>query len=233
MVLSDKACVYRDAERHTCIVLSLHELVEFIPMHPLMVTIEREGLDRFQRRYTLYETYPVKRAAELYLYTETFKQFSAEAREALQRIVDNPVYNYDASQFKPIERSKKEIVMSEAQTADAPVKKAAPAGKKTPARRVTDKKPAAKKAAAPVKKAVAAKKVAAKKGAAVGGNTKYAPEAVITVMAKENPKREGSKAHKEFELYKKAKTVADYVRLGGTLGYLNYDASAGFIKVKG
>lgn len=53
----------------------------------------------------------------------------------------------------------------------------------------------------------------------------------ITVLVKQNPKREGSKAYKMFELYGKNKTVADFLKAGGTTSCLRFDESAGFIKV--
>lgn len=53
----------------------------------------------------------------------------------------------------------------------------------------------------------------------------------ITLITKENPKREGSAAHARFELYKKAKTVAQFYEAGGTSADLRADAAKGHIQV--
>lgn len=59
----------------------------------------------------------------------------------------------------------------------------------------------------------------------------------ITVLAKTNPYKEGSKAHATFELFAKAKTVAGFKELVAAKpgsfdpGYIRYSARDGFIKV--
>lgn len=53
----------------------------------------------------------------------------------------------------------------------------------------------------------------------------------ITLTTKENPKREGSKAYETFELYKKAKTVQDFLNAGGKMADIKYDEKAGHIKL--
>ncbi len=53
----------------------------------------------------------------------------------------------------------------------------------------------------------------------------------ITFTVKENPKRKGSQAHSRFQKYMKAKTVAEYLKLGGTRADLRYDESKGFIEI--
>jgi len=53
----------------------------------------------------------------------------------------------------------------------------------------------------------------------------------ITFNVKSNPKREGSKAHARFDKYMAAKTVAEYMDLGGTKGDLKYDEEKEFITV--
>lgn len=55
----------------------------------------------------------------------------------------------------------------------------------------------------------------------------------ITLLEKTNPKREGSKAHKRYELYKKHKTIAGYLEAGGKRSTLRYDEKHGFIKTSG
>lgn len=53
----------------------------------------------------------------------------------------------------------------------------------------------------------------------------------ITLVTKENPKREGTESYKRFELYKKAKTVQAFLDAGGTAADVRFDTKAGHIKV--
>ena len=53
----------------------------------------------------------------------------------------------------------------------------------------------------------------------------------ITVLAKENPKREATKAHKAFELYAKSKTVEAFLKNGGSTADLSWDVGRKFIRV--
>lgn len=46
-----------------------------------------------------------------------------------------------------------------------------------------------------------------------------------------NPKRKNSAAHGRFEKYMKAKTVAEFFKLGGTLADLRYDENKEFVKL--
>lgn len=55
---------------------------------------------------------------------------------------------------------------------------------------------------------------------------------VITVLAKENPKRPGSKAHARFALYRTGMTVGEWLEAGGTMSCLAYDLEHEFIEVK-
>lgn len=87
----------------------------------------------------------------------------------------------------------------------------------------------ADKAAAPkAKKAAAAKKTAAKKG----GKRKHPLTAKITMLVKDNPKREGTACHKRFALYAKHNTVESFLQAGGKTGDLNWDSKHGFIKIE-
>lgn len=61
--------------------------------------------------------------------------------------------------------------------------------------------------------------------------TPVSDEAKITFNVKSNPKREGSKAHARFQNYMKARTVAEYLELGGTTADLKYDWEKSFIEV--
>lgn len=71
------------------------------------------------------------------------------------------------------------------------------------------------------------------KGKKGGGSRagSFQPAAHIKVLAKENPKRQGSAAFKRFGLYGRCKTVEEFLKRGGTTGDLRYDTAAGFIKV--
>lgn len=60
---------------------------------------------------------------------------------------------------------------------------------------------------------------------------KYDEKAKLTVLVKENPKREGSKAYDKFERYFKAKTVGAFFEMGGTSANLDWDVDHGYIKV--
>lgn len=56
-------------------------------------------------------------------------------------------------------------------------------------------------------------------------------DGTITLLVKTNPKREGSKAHKRYELYKKHKSVAAYLEAGGKRSSLRYDERHKYIKL--
>jgi len=53
----------------------------------------------------------------------------------------------------------------------------------------------------------------------------------ITVLVKENPKREGTNGYKHFALYKKGMTVGEFLEAGGTTGDLDWDVRHNFIKL--
>ena len=59
----------------------------------------------------------------------------------------------------------------------------------------------------------------------------FAHDARITVLAKDNPKRESSAAHKVFGLYRKHRTVGDFLKAGGTTAHLRWDSKHGFIRI--
>lgn len=53
----------------------------------------------------------------------------------------------------------------------------------------------------------------------------------ITVVAKDNPRREGTSGFKNFKLYKTGMTVAEFVKKGGLLDKMATDAKRGHIRV--
>lgn len=101
-------------------------------------------------------------------------------------------------------------------------------------------KPVAKKAAKPAKapKAKAKASPAPKKAKAKvsdsegrGRPGKFALTAKITVLAKANPKRKGSKAEKQFNLYKSGQTVEQALKAGVPWRDIRWDSEQKFIKV--
>lgn len=128
----------------------------------------------------------------------------------------------------PVEPAAKAPVKTAAPT---PVK-TAPAGKAAPA-------PAAK--AAPVKTAPAPAAEAPAQVPASRGPRGVLETAVITLVATENPKRAGSKAHAKFALYESGMTVAEFIDAvdanpeikGGATSTLVYDAAHGYITIEG
>ncbi len=63
--------------------------------------------------------------------------------------------------------------------------------------------------------------------------TPVAAGAKVTFARKDNPKREGSKAHARFQSYMGAKTVDEYLERGGSKADLKYDWEKSFIEVEG
>ena len=83
------------------------------------------------------------------------------------------------------------------------------------------KKATKKDAKKPAKKE---KKERAARGSAIA-------DGKITLLVKENPKREGSSAHKRYELYRKHKDIASYLKAGGKRSSLRYDEKHEYIKL--
>lgn len=66
-----------------------------------------------------------------------------------------------------------------------------------------------------------------------GRARRWDDDATIEVNVDENPKREGSKAHRLFELYRKNKTVGKWFAAGGETQTLRWDFDHGFIAING
>ena len=62
---------------------------------------------------------------------------------------------------------------------------------------------------------------------------KYQPsrEAIITILAEENPKRPGSRARRRFGLYRNGMAVQEFLNAGDTLGDIYYDISHAYVAV--
>ena len=59
----------------------------------------------------------------------------------------------------------------------------------------------------------------------------YPEDAKITLLVKENPKKQGSKARERFEGYTGAKTVGEALKNGVTYADIAYDVGRQFVKV--
>jgi len=81
------------------------------------------------------------------------------------------------------------------------------------------------------RKAPAKRKTSKKSSGRRGRAPKYGDNAKIKVLAKENPFRDGSKAAKNFKVYKTGLTVGDYVAKGGDRSSLKFDVGRKFISV--
>ncbi len=96
-----------------------------------------------------------------------------------------------------------------------------------------------KKAEKPVKNGNKKEAKKADKGTKVEQNLKAASKKidlnkVITVLAPENPKREGTKCREWFDWYKRGKkgmTVEAYIKKGGKLGDIRWDLKKGYISL--
>ena len=241
--------VFRNQHRHTCIKVPGplrrgkpdETRTYYIPMDPLEVAVKSSPTTEFYSEFEPVPDYPVKRAAELYLYTEKFKAFTPEARRHLEVIVADPAYSYSADRFSkqltPPVAKEPEMTTEAPAKKTAPAKKAAAAPAKKAATAAPAKQPAAKKAPAVpakgAKPAVGDKKESAVKAAAKAPSPGRLNDTdKIVIVAAENPKRAETKAHAMFELYKKTKTVGAYKAADGDTGYLNFDIKAGFVKIE-
>lgn len=79
------------------------------------------------------------------------------------------------------------------------------------------------------KKAAAPEKKAKSKGNGTKAG-KYKPDQKITVLAKENPRREGTDGYANFKLYKTGMTIADFQKKGN-MSKLATDVKRGHVKV--
>lgn len=113
-------------------------------------------------------------------------------------------------------------------------KKSAPVTK-LPAQKTVTKNPAGAAGARAGAATVLADTKKPKKEAAEGGKrgrkSAFLETDKIRMLVKENPKREGSKAHGIFELLKKSKTVADFYAAGGGAANLTWNVNHGTITV--
>ena len=86
--------------------------------------------------------------------------------------------------------------------------------------------------AAKAKGAKKAAKPSQKSDKAVGRPGAFSPTAKITLLTKTNPKRAGSKAHRQFALYKSGQTVQQALDAGVPWRDLRWDREQRFISIK-
>lgn len=98
---------------------------------------------------------------------------------------------------------------------------------------VEEPKKAAKaaKAAAEPKKAAKAAAEPKPEGRKVGRLVKFKPEQKIKMLVDKNPKREGTKAHDKWEIYRNGMTVSEYLEKGGKSHTLSWDVNHDLISV--
>jgi hypothetical protein len=65
-----------------------------------------------------------------------------------------------------------------------------------------------------------------------GRKPEYGDDDLIATVVKENPKKEGTKAHERFALYKKGMTVAEFIAAGGNRADLAWDVEHEFITIR-
>lgn len=229
--LSEDYAVFKDAQQHTCIRISRDSRnVQFIPMATELTIYELSHYE-FERLYVTQMTdYPVREAAKKYLgatwlsitpaaqkqldfltgksFTDPVATTNFNSKESIMATTSKPAAKTatKAAATKPAAKAPEKAPAKAAPTKAAPAKAATPAGK-----------PAATKAAAP----------AAKKA---GGKNKYAGKK-IQLIAKENPKREGSASFVRFAIYTNGMSAETFVEKGGLVADLDHDSKKGFIKL--
>lgn len=211
------AVYHRAGQSYTCITTKQDaKFVHFIPMETLKLT--KTELREFQAEWEEYSDYPVRRAAELYLGAGEFREIGPKELAHLEAIRDgSPSYNLDEPQPKPKEPQMATIAKKQPAATKGAGKAAAPA--KQPA-----KQPAAPKA----------HKAEKAEGAGRGRKSAIDPATKLTLLVKDNPKREGSGGYERFQaayIDSKAKTVQAALDAGATLADIAYDVKKEFIKL--
>lgn len=217
--MNHPAVYRRHGQSYTCITTKEDaKYVHFIPMATLQ--LERAERRDFYAEWGEYPEYPVRRAAELYIGSGEYREIGPKELAHLEAIRDgSPSYNLDEPQPKVKEPNmatvaKKQPAAPKAEKADKTAGKAA-APAKQPA-----KQPAAPKA---------------EKAEGGGGRkSNIDPTTKLTLLVKDNPKREGSAGHERFQagyIDSKAKTVQAALDAGVTLADIAYDVKKEFIKL--
>jgi hypothetical protein len=70
-----------------------------------------------------------------------------------------------------------------------------------------------------------------KKASTKGKKNSVGDDSVISILVEKNPKKEGTKAHTRFALYREGMAVREYIEAGGTRGDVNWDLKRNYIAV--
>jgi hypothetical protein len=82
-----------------------------------------------------------------------------------------------------------------------------------------------------VRKAAKVAKVKSKVATRGGRKSQFVDTQKIVMQVKDNPRREGTDVHKQFEIAKKAGTIGAYLKAGGRLGTLQKGIKKQWLKV--
>lgn len=109
-----------------------------------------------------------------------------------------------------------------------------PAATETTPASETEEEEQEEKMATPKKKSAKVKSVTPTKKRAAGNGTRsrFSPDAKIHLLVKDNPRRQGTDVYDQFELARKNKTVAEFVKAGGRTGTLQKGVSKKWLKVE-
>lgn len=220
--MSHPAVYRRKGQSYTCITTKEDaKFVHFIPMATLQ--LERAERRDFHTEWEEYPEYPVRRAAELYLGSGEYREIGPKETAHLEAIRDgSPSYNLDEPQPKPKEPNMATVAKKQPATAPKAEKADKTAGK------------AAAPAKQPAKQPAAPKAEKAESAGGRGRKSNIDPSTKLTLLVKENPKREGSGGHARFQaayIDSKAKTVQQALDAGATMADINYDVKHEFIKL--
>jgi hypothetical protein len=213
--------VFRDANAHALIVFRVGRTkLHALALHNPPVRILRlEKADRPCFTPLTYHgrPYPLARAVRAFRAAARALGITKAARIVLRALAENAATTKEEETMEPTATPSN--ASAEEKRKEQLAKKAAKAREWRAAKKAAIDK--VKAGAAAPKKAKAAKKA---DGAA--------DERKITLLVKDNPKREGTKAHAAFSKYETGMTVAEFLKKGGSLVDLSWDARHKFITVK-
>lgn len=246
--------VFANANRRSAIRVALDGgIVEYIPLTDEALKVDRCSEAAFKVEWTRAEYVP-KRAAEAYAAAARWRGITEEAKLHLEHILGKPLKNLKTQvttkekamrkRTSPTVPASSHATFITDDTASAPGTAPGGAAPHSPTETQAHKdkvaagkskgKPKAKSKKAAPKKA-APKKAAKKSDDKPTGKRAEMHAKRIKVLISKNPKREGTKAWKKFEVYKTAKTVGEALEKGAKVGYkmstLNYDVKHKFIQL--
>lgn len=171
---------------------------------------------------------------------KTKKPTAAEQKAAVKKIAAQKAAEKEAAAKKKQDEKDATAAKKAAAKGKAPPKvvkaaKAAKAAAKprkaTPAKKVAKlvRKPGT---TAPAKTAAKGKGAKPAKKEKAGRTGRFTDDQKISILVKENPKREGTGAHEIFEMLRKSKTVGEFYKKGGGSHNLRWNIDHGYISVK-